>query len=196
MGMNSFGPFPKLNTSFIVKNIITNSNKTVRIFDYPIPIGCQRDLLAIEGVGEGEIRISLLKGELLHKILAQEVAVVYSDVDLLQFNSAQKTFLQNAGITIGLDVGDSDDWLLDNDPVEPSNIYTASYSGAQISQESWTRQDTTLIKQISYTFTGAFLTQEVRQIFDTTGVNIIAQLTINYFYTGATLTSYTATRNI
>lgn len=104
MSMNSFAPFLKQNTSFVVKNIITESNKVVRIFQYPIPVGQERDLLSIPGVGESDIRASLLKGEILHKLLAREIIVVFSDIDLLQFNNAHKLFLQNSGITIGLEV--------------------------------------------------------------------------------------------
>lgn len=195
MGMDSFAPGNVNNNSFIVMNV-SPEPKTVRVFHYPINYLATRNLISIPGVGESDIRASLLKGELRTKILAKELVVLYSDIDLLQFNLAQKTFLQNAGITIGLDVSSSDDWLLDNDPVAPNNIYAATYSGPQIQQEAWSRQNATLIKQINYTFTGAFLTQEVRTIYDTTGLNITGQLTIVYTYTGATLTSYTATRNV
>jgi hypothetical protein len=104
MGMNDFAPYQKLNTSFIVQNIITDSNKTIKIFNYPIPVGMSRDLLEIPGVGEADIRASLLKGELLIKILAKEIKIIQSDIDLLQFNYAQLLFLQNAGISTGLQV--------------------------------------------------------------------------------------------
>lgn len=93
MGNNSFAPFQKRNTSFIVRNIITNSNKTVRIFHYPIPIGTDRDLLNIPGVAEADIRASLLKGEIQRKLLAKEIAIVFSDIDLLQFNEDQRAFI-------------------------------------------------------------------------------------------------------
>lgn len=93
-----------INGCFIVKNIITNSNKTIRIFDYPIPVGWTRDLLMIPGVDEAGIRASLLKGQLRNKILAGEIAVLCSDIDLLQFNDMQKLFLENAGIVNGLDI--------------------------------------------------------------------------------------------
>ncbi len=104
MGMDSFAPYQKLNTSFIVKNIITKDNKVVRIFQYPILVGETRDLLAIPGVSEADIRASLLKGEILHKLLAKEITITQSDIDLLQFNTAQRTFLMNSGITTGLTV--------------------------------------------------------------------------------------------
>lgn len=102
MGMNSFGPFPIRAGygKFVVKNLTTN--KQISIFQNPIPPGRERDLLAIEGIGEGEIRISLLKGEILYKLLAKEITIVESDVDLLQFNTNQRKFLLQSGITSGL----------------------------------------------------------------------------------------------
>ncbi len=87
---------------FIVRNIITDSNKCIRIFDYPIPVGMTRDLLRIPGIDEAEIRASLLKGTLRNKIIAGEIHIECSDIDLLQFNEDQKTFLQVAGVVNGL----------------------------------------------------------------------------------------------
>ncbi len=93
-----------IRATFVVRNIITDSNKTIKIFDYPIPVGKTRDLLKIPGISEANIRASLLKGELRNKILAKEIEIIESDVDLLQFNASQKTFLQNAGVVNGLEV--------------------------------------------------------------------------------------------
>jgi hypothetical protein len=90
------GTFVVLNTS--------RQNKTINIFQYPINQGATRDILQIPGVGEADIRASLLKGELRHKILVGDIIVLASDVDLLQFNIIQRTFLQNAGIATGLQV--------------------------------------------------------------------------------------------
>ena len=101
MGMNDFASGNKLNTVFKVTNIITNSNKTVKVFNYPIPIGHTRDLLAIPGVAESDIRASLLKGELLVKLLANELIITESDIDLLQFNSAQLQLLTQYGLSTG-----------------------------------------------------------------------------------------------
>lgn len=118
MGNNSFAPFQKKNTTFVVKNIITESNKTVRIFNYPIPVGQSRDLLDIPGVAEDDIRASLLKGEILEKLLAEEIIITQSDIDLLQFNSDQYTFLKNSGVTIGLQVGAAQSNVLRKDDVQ------------------------------------------------------------------------------
>lgn len=100
---------------FVVKNIITDSNKTIRIFDYPIVVGGTRNLLAIPAIDESDIRASLLKGTLRFKILAKEIEVIESDIDLLQFNLGQKTFLQNAGIVNGLEVSANQDFTWKQD---------------------------------------------------------------------------------
>lgn len=103
--MDEFAPYLKKYGCFIVKNVSPDQNKTIKIFNYPIAYGKSRDLLQIPGVAEADIRASLLKGELRHKILASEVIVTCSDIDLLQFNLSQKAFLQSAGIVNGLDAG-------------------------------------------------------------------------------------------
>lgn len=92
------------NGCFIVQNT-SPQNKTITIFQYPINLGQQRNLLQIAGVSEGDIRASLLKGELNFKIRAGDIKVVCSDIELLQFNDAQKTFLQAAGVINGMQVG-------------------------------------------------------------------------------------------
>lgn len=106
MGMDSFAPYLKINGCFIVLNT-SPQVKTIKIFQYPINYGQTRDLLMIPGVAEQDIRASLLKGELNHKIRARDIVVVCSDVALIQFNAKQKLFLQGAGIVNGLDAGGS-----------------------------------------------------------------------------------------
>jgi len=103
-GMNEFAPFLKKYGCFVVRNVTTDRKKTIKIFNYPILFNTTRDLLMIPGVSESDIRASLLKGELRHKILAEDIVVECSDIDLLQFNLEQKSFLQNAGIINGLEI--------------------------------------------------------------------------------------------
>lgn len=105
MGMNDFAPSLKQYGCFVVRNVTADRGKTIKIFNYPIPFNTTRDLLQIPGVGEADLRASLLKGELRHKILAKDIIVECSDIDLLQFNLDQKMFLQNAGIINGLEIG-------------------------------------------------------------------------------------------
>jgi hypothetical protein len=99
--------FPKqCPTSFVVKNIAPG-NKRVHVFHYPIANGMERDLMAIPYVSEADIRHSLLKGELYTKLLCRDIRVTESNIDLIQFDACHKNFLQQAGITIGLDCGGS-----------------------------------------------------------------------------------------
>lgn len=102
MGNNVFAPFSTNPNIFLVQNIGINPQKTISIFNYPIPYLGTRDLLRIPGIAESEIRASLLKGTLNHKIKTGEVIVLLSDIDLTQYNTVQKAFLMSAGITIGL----------------------------------------------------------------------------------------------
>ena len=101
--MDDFAPYLKINGCFIVLNT-SPQVKTIKIFNYPILYQTTRDLLQIPGVAEQDIRASLLKGEIQYKILAGDIQIVCSDIDLLQFNQGQKQFLQNAGIVNGLQI--------------------------------------------------------------------------------------------
>lgn len=105
MGMDSFAPGRKMCTSFVVQNVTPYENKTIVIFRWPIPYMTQKDLLDIPGVAESDIRASLLKGEIKHKFDTKDIKIIYSDIDLLQFNACQKAWLQSLGFTIGLDIG-------------------------------------------------------------------------------------------
>lgn len=98
--MNIFAARQPLYSTFKVKNIISKDNRTIKVFQYPIPVGYTRDLLQIPGIAESDIRASLLKGELLTKLLAKELIIVESDIDLLQFNASQLALLQNYGLSI------------------------------------------------------------------------------------------------
>src|ERR1019366_6418546 len=115
MGMNSFATDsirPGYGT-FVVQNITgmagnPNKPKCVEIFNYPIlSNGGIRDLMMIEGVSEENIRASLLKGEINRKLRAQEITIVASDSDLLQFNQNQTNFLYANGVTTGVQIGPS-----------------------------------------------------------------------------------------
>jgi|SRR5713101_1042333 len=103
MGNNSFAPYSSTSISFIVKNI-SPQKKVIKIFNYPILYNGIRDLMKIPGVAEGDIRASLLKGEIRHKILAKDIIITQSDINLLQFNLDNKLFLQNAGVDFGYQI--------------------------------------------------------------------------------------------
>lgn len=65
--MSVFADGLKTNTSFIVKNI-SSSRKTIKIFNLKIAYNQECDLLALPGVSEEDIRVSLLRGQLKKKI--------------------------------------------------------------------------------------------------------------------------------
>ena len=102
-GFNDFAPYQPKYGIFLVRNVAIEP-KTIHIFNYPIFHKKTRDILSIPGVSESDIRASLLKGTLRHKLLAKDIIIEQSDIDLLQFNLDQKAFLQNAGIVNGLEV--------------------------------------------------------------------------------------------
>ena len=79
--------------------------KVIFIFHYPILPGETRDLLAIPGIQEGDIRSSLLKGELRHKFLCGDIELVSSNVDLLQFSDKQRAWLKSYGFQEGVEIG-------------------------------------------------------------------------------------------
>jgi hypothetical protein len=91
-------------TKFIIQNI-SPEQKTVNIFNYPITAGHTRDILSIPGISEADIRFSLLKGEILLKLLAHDIRVFDTNIDLLQFDTEHKIFLKNSGVAIGTEVG-------------------------------------------------------------------------------------------
>src|SRR6266404_5228938 len=104
MGDNSFAPYSSPTISFVVKNVSVQK-KMIKIFNYPILYNTTRDLMKIPGISESEIRASLLKGELNHKILANDIEIMTSDINLLQFNQDNLSFLINHGIKQGIMVG-------------------------------------------------------------------------------------------
>jgi hypothetical protein len=106
VGDNSFAPKtvePGYGT-FVVQNT-ASPPKTIHIFHYPIPAGCSRNLLAIPGCGESDIRASLLKGELNTRLYFEEIKIIASDIDLLQFNNNQAEFLYASGVATGVQIG-------------------------------------------------------------------------------------------
>lgn len=115
--MDIFAPGIKINGCFIVQNI-SPQVKTISIFQYPINYMQNRDLLQIPGVAEQDIRASLLKGELNYKLRAKDITIVCSDIDLLQFNAGQMTFLQQAGVVDGLQVSSKNINVLWNQDVQ------------------------------------------------------------------------------
>jgi hypothetical protein len=101
MGMNDFASGNNEYGAFIVRNI-SPQKKTINIFNYPINLGCTRDLLQIPGVGENDIKSALMKGQIRNKFKAGDIELVYSDIDLLQFNDLGIQYLDGYGFITGV----------------------------------------------------------------------------------------------
>lgn len=104
MGMDDFAPGRNECGQFIVRNI-SPQKKTINIFNYPINLGQTRDLLEIPGVSEGDIKSALMKGQIRNKFLVGDIELVYSNIDLLQFNECGIKYLEGYGFTTGVLVG-------------------------------------------------------------------------------------------
>lgn len=104
MGMDSFAPGRNECGQFIVRNI-SPQKKTIMIFNYPINLGQTRDLLKIPGVSEGDIKSALMKGQIRNKFRVGDIELVYSNIDLLQFNDCGIQYLEGFGFTTGVLVG-------------------------------------------------------------------------------------------
>lgn len=156
---SDFGYSLKYNTHFIVRNITGTSasylhlggdnpaipppyrtpvlqvspKKTISIFGYPINAGQTRDLLAIPGVQESDIRTALLKGVLRHKFLCGDIELVSSNIDLLQFSDKQRAFLYSFGFYEGVAIGDDEidqtgiDYIISQIPNGGDNINLDGY---------------------------------------------------------------------
>ena len=104
MGMNVFAPHQPKCGQFVVRNI-SPQRKTIFIFNYPINYHETRDLLKIPGIFEGEIKSSLMKGTLKRKFLNQDIELVISNIDLLQFTDCGIQYLEGYGFTTGVRIG-------------------------------------------------------------------------------------------
>jgi hypothetical protein len=88
------------------------------------------------------------------------------------------------------------DSLLDNEPMSPNVTYQTTWNGAYISNEAWYVTGPTLLKNIAYIFVGGFVTQEVRKVFYSDGITVVAQSTISYTYSNNVLSVSSYVRNI
>jgi hypothetical protein len=130
MTMDEFAPFLSTTSKFVVRNITSDRNKTIKIFNFPILYNQTRDLLQIPGIAESDIRASLLKGELRNKLLVNDIFIEESDIDLLQFNEEQKLFLQSHGVSKGtqvtssiMDVTHKEDIQLDGEVNDVNTVF-------------------------------------------------------------------------
>ena len=78
MSLNPFADGLNNNYStFIVKN--NNARKTVSVMGIRIAPGNSYNLMALEGVTESDIKVSLLKGVLKRKLNLGEISITFPD---------------------------------------------------------------------------------------------------------------------
>lgn len=89
------------------------------------------------------------------------------------------------------------DFLLDNEPVEVGITYTPTYTSGRITNEEWKNTNNRKYKTIDYTYSSGRISTEVRKVYDPAdGTTVLAQVTITYSYSGATVSSYVLVRNV
>lgn len=82
-------------TTFIVQNI---SNKDIRVFNLKISPGFSRDLMQIPYVYENDIKASAMNGELYNKLLAGELVITETNIDIFVQDESFANFLISNGI--------------------------------------------------------------------------------------------------
>jgi hypothetical protein len=116
--------------------------------------------------------------------------------------SLTATNLQAAVTQLALSAGPSSslsnvDFLLENEPPTPNNVYEPTRSGLTVTQEKWKRTaDFTVIKIIDYTYSQGKVSTSVNKVFATDGTTVVGQFTRNYIYTGNQITKISGTRDL
>ena len=88
------------------------------------------------------------------------------------------------------------DFLLDCEPTTPSTTYTPTFVGGYVTNEAWHTSGPTLLKNIAYTYSGNYISTEVRKVYASDGVTVVGQLTVAYTFMNGFVNSATYTRNI
>lgn len=87
--------------------------------------------------------------------------------------------------------------LIEGEPAGFGVNESLTYSGNKVTKETWTRAaDGSKIKTIDYSYTGNFVTQELRKVYAEDGARIVAQKTLNYTYQGANAVTVSSSRDI
>lgn len=100
---------------FTVKNV-SPQQKTIKIFGLSIPYLKSANLMAIPEVTEADIKASITKGELGSKIRAQDIQILSTTINLLDFDSNFRDFIDSVNVNPG-------------DPIPGTDPYTQVGSG-------------------------------------------------------------------
>lgn len=93
---NTFANSSPDTTTFVIKN---KSKKAIIIFGVKINPGLSYDLMQIPGVSEHDIRSSVVKGELLGKLKANQIEIIDVNIDLYTDDDQLGSFLSSKGIS-------------------------------------------------------------------------------------------------
>lgn len=116
-------------------------------------------------------------------------ALRYTD-GAFRAKDAQGVF--NLRLNVGADI----DFLLCNEPPEPTTDYAITRSGGSVTLEAWTRNGGNLLKDITYIRSSGVVTQEDRKVYDTDGTTVLGHLRVTYTRSSGQVVSGTYTRMV
>lgn len=96
--------FANRNNKTLLKFVIANVNytkKNIAIFGHSIRYGATLDLMKVRGISEDDIKDSLIKGDLRHKIDNKDIKVMISNIHLITFDPNFKAFLNANNMVVG-----------------------------------------------------------------------------------------------
>jgi hypothetical protein len=115
-------------------------------------------------------------------------------VEGLGFRFFEQGVEKGLGGTLGVT---ENDFLLDCEPPSIDTDYAITRVAGKVTEETWTRTTTSALwKSINYSRTGNVVSSEVRRVYAADGTTILAQMTVAYVHSGASVVSATYTRDI
>lgn len=87
-----------IGVSFIVKNITALPGRAIKVFNTSIAPGKSLDVMKVPGIGEGDVRDALLKGDLGLKLKNKQLAIVSSSIVLPESDAVYISFLNTYGL--------------------------------------------------------------------------------------------------
>lgn len=99
----------------------------------------------------------------------------------LRYNDTLKRWeISNDGTTI---YSPDLDWMLECEPTRPTNDYSVTRVGSNVSNETWRRTaDNSLLKTIDYTYISGKVSTEDRKLYADDGLTVVARLLVTYAY--------------
>jgi len=98
------------------------------------------------------------------------------------FGTTSSSFQIGLGDANALSAVRRGDSLLADDPTDVGTSYAQTWTGRQLTQETWSRADGTACKAIAYVYTGLFVSSAVTRVYASDGATVVAQKTESYAY--------------